>query len=180
MKHVVLYCNENTVYYDIPGIEVYDFTRNSLNFKKNVPVIAHPPCRLWSKLKKFSTAPESEKFLAISAVNHIRENGGVLEHPEGSSLFRYMKMPLDSKNDDFGGFTISVDQCNYGFQAKKRTWLYIVGCSRSDLPILNYFSEIKQYKKVEKMSRERRADTTLDFALLLINILEIIKEKQKK
>ncbi len=77
---------------------------------------------------------EGEKELAILAVERIRENGGVLEHPESSKLWEEMNLPKGSKIDDFGGFTISVDQFWWGHLARKRTWLYIVGIKPSEVP----------------------------------------------
>ena len=60
--------------------------------------------------------------------------GGVLEHPETSKLWEAKALPLGREIDEYGGFTISVDQFWWGHRARKRTWLYIVGCSPAEIP----------------------------------------------
>jgi hypothetical protein len=58
--------------------------------------------------------------------------GGVVEHPEHSRLWDALALPEpDEFADEFGGFTVAVDQCAWGHVARKRTWLYVVGVSRS-------------------------------------------------
>lgn len=91
-----------------------------------------------------------DRGCAPRAVAQVRNLGGVLEHPTGSKLW---EVPFDVKeNDDFlphpcadhpngcgshtdrfGGYTIEVDQCEWGHVARKRTWLYLVGVPRSAL-----------------------------------------------
>lgn len=57
--------------------------------------------------------------------------GGVLEHPAWSRLWHLFALPWpDALPDAFGGFTVQVDQVNWGHVARKRTWLYIVGVPR--------------------------------------------------
>ena len=130
----VLFTQSRSHYHSYPFTDCYGIDRNALNYKGTAAVIAHPPCRLWGRLRKFSTAPKAEKYLAMWAIQKVRVNGGVLEHPAGSSLFRTMRIPLDGTPDRTGGFLISIDQHWFGFPARKRTYLYIVGCKRSQLP----------------------------------------------
>ena len=62
------------------------------------------------------------------AVEQVREFGGVLEHPAYSTLWAYCGMPRPGQpRDAYGGYTLAVDQCDWGHKCRKPTWLYIVG-----------------------------------------------------
>lgn len=133
-KIPVLFTLQNSHYKKYNFTDCYDETRNALLYSGKTAIIAHPPCRLWGRLSHLSKAPPVERLLAIWAIQKVRTNGGILEHPAGSRLFNKMLIPLDGSPDRTGGFVISINQHWFGFQAQKRTYLYIVGCSRSQLP----------------------------------------------
>jgi hypothetical protein len=98
-------------------------------------VIAHPPCRLWGQLYKLSTAPESERELALFAVDMVRQCGGVLEHPRGSKLWKAKGLPEPGAGvDEHGGWTYQLDQAWMGHKAAKSTWLYICGVAPAEAP----------------------------------------------
>lgn len=60
--------------------------------------------------------------------------GGVVEHPAWSRLWRALRLPYPGEfADEHGGFTVEIDQCSWGHVARKRTWLYVVGASRSSV-----------------------------------------------
>jgi len=50
-----------------------------------------------------------EKQLAYFALAQVRLNGGILEHPAGSRLWKEAPLPLGDNVDEFGGFTIEID-----------------------------------------------------------------------
>jgi hypothetical protein len=78
---------------------------------------------------------EGEAELALWSIDKIRQNGGILEHPAGSRLFgKYV--PDTGETDEFGGFTILVDQYDFGHVAHKKTKLYICGIKPEDMPVL--------------------------------------------
>jgi hypothetical protein len=124
-----LFVRSDSVYKTFPGVDAFDGRlRDARNFKGGVPVVAHPPCRAWSCLKKFAKPRPGERLLAVWAVVKVRQNGGVLEHPQGSELWKTLKLPkAGDGQDQFGGWTLEVDQFHWGHKARKRTWLYIVG-----------------------------------------------------
>jgi len=130
----VLFARKDSIYHKFPECDVYDKNRNALTFKGGMPIIAHPPCRLWGKLSHFSSAPEEEKKLAIWSINQIRENGGVLEHPAASRLWPVMNLPHYGKFDKYGGWTLGVFQWWFGHKAEKRTKLYICGVKPANIP----------------------------------------------
>lgn len=118
------------------GVDCYDIERDARTFDLSCPVIAHPPCRSWSRMRHFSRPRPDEKDLARWAVFVVRHCGGVLEHPSGSALFRELGLPAPSTpvRDSFGGWVLPVSQKWFGHRAEKRTWLYIVGCDPGAIP----------------------------------------------
>ena len=131
----VLFARRDSVYKKLPGCDVWDADRDARRYRGGGPVIAHPPCRGWGRLKAFAKPAPGETDLALWAVDVVRRNGGVLEHPAGSSLWREKDMPRPVEGmDEFGGWTIYVDQSTFGHRAQKATWLYVVGITLEDLP----------------------------------------------
>lgn len=126
---------------DDDEIECFDADRDALTFECDreggVPVVAHPPCRGWGSLAHMSNATEEEKRLAFFAIDCVRNNGGVLEHPAHSKLFSVCHLPKPGEQPDrFGGFTIEINQWEMGHVAHKVTWLYVCGCTRGALPAI--------------------------------------------
>lgn len=130
----VLFARIDSIYKLIPSCDVYDAQRDAMTFTGGSPVVCHPPCRAWGRLRALAKPEPGERELAIWAISQVRQHGGVLEHPETSLLWKEMGLPLGMEIDEYGGFTISVDQFWWGHRARKRTWLYIVGVNPSDVP----------------------------------------------
>jgi hypothetical protein len=111
--------------------EWYDETRDALTYDGELPVVAHPPCGPWGRLRHMSK--HDDPALAVAAVAIVRAVGGVLEHPADSLLFERCGMPKPGElPDTFGGRTLRINQSDWGHPARKPTWLYIVG--RTTLP----------------------------------------------
>lgn len=126
-----LFVRADSIYKRLPGVDAYDIERDARSWNGKTPIVAHPPCRAWSCLKAFAKPPPGERRLAIWAVMMLRRNGGVLEHPKGSSLWKRMHLPHpNDPPDQYGGWTLEVDQFHWGHKARKRTWLYIVGAAK--------------------------------------------------
>lgn len=131
----VLFARSDSIYKDLPDLDVYDLERDARNFDFSAPVIAHPPCRAWGRLRTFSKPRPDEKDLGLFAVRAVRACGGVLEHPESSTLWQAAGLPRPGAvRDVFGGWTFPVVQHWWGHRARKATWLYIVGVCPQDLP----------------------------------------------
>jgi len=114
----VLFARQDSVYKSIPGLDVWDIDRDARNWPGGNPVIAHPPCRSWGRMRQFSKPRPDEKELAIFAVCQVRNWGGVLEHPESSTLWSHCSLPRPRELPDiYGGITISVDQYHFGHRA---------------------------------------------------------------
>ncbi len=121
----VLYVDPRGPYPDLVS-HWYDAARDARLYNGPWPVVAHPPCGPWGFLRGLSE--ETTKDCGPIAVGQVRQYGGVLEHPRGSTLFRHCGLPKPGELPDaFGGVTYEVSQCDWGHVARKRTWLYCVG-----------------------------------------------------
>jgi hypothetical protein len=180
----VLFARKDSKYKEIGGgYDVYDIDRDARNFVDNYPVIAHPPCRAWGMLSHMANPRHDEKELAWFAIDKVRKNGGVLEHPKGSRFFREAGCSeLGAGYDKFGGFTMLIDQFDFGHVAHKDTKLYICGIKIEDLPELppkNYADtdrsiagNIKGTKRCTQYQREYTPDNLIKF---MTEICEKIK-----
>lgn len=132
-----LYVDPRGPYPKMAGVDWWDEKRDATKYDGALPVVAHPPCGPWGRLKHLYLG--SEHHCAPKAVAQVRDRGGVLEHPAGSLLFGSLRLPLPGETtDQWGGYTVEVDQVEWGHCARKRTWLYLVGVPRSavELPPL--------------------------------------------
>ena len=134
MKIPVLFTAHNSLYNDNDIFDCYDVERDAFSYTGRFPLIAHPPCRLFSRLRKFSTAAIKEKQCAFFALARIRQFGGILEHPRSSTLWLDGNFKLDGSVDQYGGFLRSVNLSWFGFPAQKKTMLYFVGIKPGSLP----------------------------------------------
>lgn len=165
----VLFARKNSIYKTLPGCDVFDFDRDALTCSGTFPVIAHPPCRSWGKLRHFATPRPGEKELAFFALDMVRKNGGVLEHPKGSRLFKDFDLPSPGRIDSFGGFVLGVNQSWFGHRADKATLLYIKGCMPQQVPSIPLRLEYSSHL-VEFMSTSEREKTPPAFALWLYEL----------
>lgn len=123
-----LYIDPRGPYPRLEGVECWDETRDARVYEGPHPVVAHPPCGPWGNLRHLSRGEGRD--CAPLAVEQVRRFGGVLEHPRGSQLWAACGLPLPGElPDEWGGRTIEVEQVRWGHNARKRTWLYLVGIS---------------------------------------------------
>lgn len=94
--------------------------------------------------------------------NGSNQNGGVLEHPAGSSFFSEAGIPKSK--------IYSVDQHWFGFPCRKRTYLFFNKCKPVEHSLR--FDAIE--KTVDQLHSSRRSDTTKDFAAWLIKCVSQI------
>ena len=134
--YVALFVRKDSAYKRRGNWDVYDADRDALSYAAEFPVVCHPPCRTWGRLSHLAhNAREGEAGLALYSIDIIRRNGGILEHPAGSRLFGN-QLPDVGCVDEYGGFTILIDQYDFGHVAHKKTKLYICGLNKDDLPVL--------------------------------------------
>lgn len=135
MKPAALFVMSDSHYFDL-GLDCYDIERDARTYTGSAPVVAHPPCRSWSRMRAFAKPRPDERDLAIFAIEQVRRCGGVLEHPSGSELWRVAGLPTPGSTDRdiHRGWTLPVSQKWWGHRAEKRTWLYIVGVEPGSIP----------------------------------------------
>lgn len=181
----VLFTQENSNYNKFEIFDCYDLQRNALSFSGRIPVIAHPPCRKFSKLRGLSTAPISEKKLAFFALSKVRQFGGILEHPRSSTLWLNGNFNLDGYVDSYGRFLRSVDLSWFGFPARKNTMLYFCGIAPGQLPpfpiSLNAITHTisSSYKSEKKeISKNMRSTTPLRMIEYFIEVMNVINKNK--
>jgi hypothetical protein len=183
----VLFARQDSRYKDFAAqYDVYDIDRDARHFAADYPVIAHPPCRAWGRLSHMANPRPDEKDLAWFALDKVRTNGGGLEHPTGSRLWKEGNLPLMGQGyDDFGGFTLEIDQYDFGHVAHKRTKLYICGITIDQLPKLpppntaptdrSICGNVRGTKRCTQYQREYTPDELIEF---LTKICETVKENR--
>lgn len=166
--------------------EWYDEVRDARTYAGPWPVVAHPPCGPWGALRHMSRRPQ-DKDLAWDALAAVWEYGGVLEHPRGSKFWEAAELPRPGEPaDEWGGWTLEVEQVRWGHPARKRTWLYIVGTTEvGEIPpprepthwISGGRGRVGKKAKttpvppgIKVCSAQQRRRTPVDFAVWLIEI----------
>ena len=150
MRTVAILCAaKKTAYRDIPGLEIYDEERDARTFPGGMPVVAHPPCRRWTRygmamMKARHTrhgilTPESEvneeRELGLWCAKAVVECGGILEQPAGSKLFAAAGIPVPGSPLSIDRYSIHVWQSWWGYPVKKGTWLHFCGIPQSEIHI---------------------------------------------
>jgi len=134
MSVSVLFARSDSIYKTLCS-DVWDSERDAMLWPGGNPVVAHPPCRSWGRLRWAAKPQRGERELAIRAVEMVRVWGGVLEHPAHSRLWAELPLPKPGKDTDrWGGFSLSVEQKWWGHSCDKATWLYVCGIARADVP----------------------------------------------
>ncbi len=130
----------DSVYLTLPGVEAYDEARDARTFAGGMPVVAHPPCRLWGILRHCakSADPDAEKALALWCVDQVRRFGGVLEHPAFSTLWDAAGLPRPGERAIDGSFTLAAPQMWWGHRAEKNSWFFVAGLEPWNLPPLPF------------------------------------------
>ena len=139
---------ENGPYADIAGVDCWNQQRDARLFSGGMPVVAHPPCGAWGRLRhcvQFTPQTKHDKRLAPIAVEQVKAHGGVLEHPQHSDLWRYCNLPRPYKqipsefipcHNEPLVWSLQINQCDFGHKSQKPTWLLFAGIRPKDLPPL--------------------------------------------
>jgi hypothetical protein len=187
MKIPVLFTNEKSNYNNYSIFDTYSKKRNAFTYYSRSPLIAHPPCRLFSRLRGFSTANKSEKKLAFFALSRVRQFGGILEHPRSSTLWKNGNFNLSGNIDEYGGFLRSVNLSWFGYPCEKKTMLYFVGIKPGDLPpfplnLLPPSSIISTSRSstLPEIPKKDRSSTPAHMIEYFIEVMQIINNKNQK
>jgi hypothetical protein len=184
----VLCVRKDSIYKKL-GCDCYDQDRDMNTWAGGNAVIAHPPCAQWGKFRQFATNDPGEKILAMKCIELVRLFGGILEHPASSKLFDKI-LPLPGQTDEWGGYSICINQHWFSHPCEKKTLLYIVNCAEKELPPIPLCLDAVQYViapcKTKKgnfpngkktLSKSRRDKTPIDLATWLIRVAEKCNKK---
>ena len=188
MKPVaVLFARADSYYKTLPSVDVWDIERDARNWPGGCPVVAHPPCRTWGRLRQFAKPRPDEKELGPWAIAQVRGNGGVLEHPAESTLFAHCGLPRPGQFPDaFGGWTLEIEQFHFGHRAEKSTWLYVVGCGPEDAPDIpvrpgrptHCVRPTKSYPRLPSITKAEREHTPPELARWLVELARRTRVKE--
>lgn len=140
-----LFVETDGQYFGLQGVDAWDEDRDARTYPGPYPVVAHPPCHLWTNFaylnfKRYGgehNRPGNDGGCFASALASVRRWGGVLEHPAFSHAWKahgllaplrvgWMQM---CRNE----WVCEVWQSAYGHPARKRTWLFYCGDKPSEL-----------------------------------------------
>jgi hypothetical protein len=154
----VLCVNKNSIYKKL-GVDCYDENRDVFTYDSYNSIIAHPPCRCFSKMRSFVTNPGSDFKIAQFVLSLLNSApAGILEQPAGSKMQQFLGL----------GKPYYVDQFWFGYPIRKPTWLWFFGCKPGPLPYKLNPSLTNTYE-FESMSKNQRSATPEPFAKWLIN-----------
>lgn len=126
-------------YIGLPNIDPWDRARDARRYDGDYPIIAHPPCHLWTRFTHVNFArwgeehnrPGNDSGCFASALASLRRCGGVFEHPTFSDAWRVFELPRSTSagwQQSLDGYWVcEVWQSAYGHKACKRTWLLYRG-----------------------------------------------------
>jgi hypothetical protein len=196
MTVAALYIDPRGPYPTLPDVDCWDESRDARKYDGPWPVVAHPPCGPWGRLRHLYKG--SEHDCALVAVDQVRKWGGVLEHPAGSRLWpettardTYEALPiLNGYPDPWGGITIEVRQVEWGHVAEKRTWLYVVGSEPRQpspfpdrQPTHHVSRDANRAKRnaytLKRTSSQMNRRTPIEFARYLVRLAEAAGQNRK-
>lgn len=187
-----LFVDPKGIYPRLLGPEhCWDEKRDARTYAGPGPVVAHPPCQLWTAMAavnfkrypKEKNRPGADGGCFAFAGRTVLRCGGVLEHPAGSKAFAAHGLPKPERgrwrewNRGRGEriWVCEVSQCAYGHRARKRTWLVYVGAQPpfeldwSEPPYTHQIGHDSKMKRPRPALGKREACATPErFAAVLI------------
>lgn len=156
-----LYVETGGCYFGLPGVTVVGHGEDHADgtttvhldgrqYRGRHPVVAHPSCKRFGRFWHGSTRKPHQFKLGDDggcfehALEAVRANGGVIEHPCDSAAWKLFNLNRPKRGegwiaaDMLGGWTCYVEQGHYGHVSRKPTWLYVFGVDPRDLPDLNW------------------------------------------
>ena len=168
-----------SIYKHLPDVLAYDSKMDARQFNGRMPVIAHPPCRCWSKFLSHQAKPKDrsgEMALGLWCAETVKKNGGVLEQPAFSKLFAAANLPKPGDMRNPLCYTIYIEQGWFGFRSRKATWLLVCGVPISSIPTMPFCLITPRDKLFhQNVSRETRSRTMPELAKWLCQIARLAK-----
>ena len=140
-----LFVQTNGHYFGVEGVDPWDAARDARGYPGPHPVVAHPPCQLWTNFaalnfKRYGgehNRPGNDQGCFASALRAVRVYGGLLEHPAFSHAWRQFRLLAPLRvgwmQVNAHEWVCEVWQSAYGHPARKRTWLLYCGAKPFNL-----------------------------------------------
>lgn len=133
-----LFVAKGGCYFGLPNVDPWDETRDARLYSGPYPVVAHPPCQLWTRFAHVNftcwggehNRPGNDGGCFSAALASVRRWGGVLEHPAFSDAWKSYGLARPEVGKwllSDGAWVCEVWQSAYGHKARKRTWLLYRG-----------------------------------------------------
>ena len=191
-----LFVQRGGVYCDVPDVDPWDEERDARTYPGPWPVVAHPPCHLWTNLARVNfkrwggehNRPGNDGGCFAYALASVRSWGGVLEHPADSHAWAAHDLLAPRR----GGWcrdvrrptewTCEVCQSAYGHKARKRTWLLYCGAGQP--PELDWSRpdgthQVGKFDRNKPTLGKREASRTpLPFRDLLLSIARNVNRQE--
>lgn len=171
----VLCTGRSTVYSQFPQADCYSRTRDAWLCQARRPIIAHPPCRFWSRWNLRASAPISvlinELLLGMHCVRLVQQYGGILEQPAHSRLWTAANLPWPNQPAQKDQpFSVCIDQAEYGHPCSKMTWLYLVGIKPSQLTWSGFQLANPRRRQLRDLTPGQRSATPPRLATYLVDL----------
>jgi hypothetical protein len=117
----------------------WDIARDARKYHESFPVVAHPPCQLWTNMaavnyKRWGGAhnrPGNDGGTFKAALSSVRRCRGVLEHPAFTKAWAAYGLTPPSgigwTQTAPREWVCEIWQSAYGHRCRKRTWLFYCG-----------------------------------------------------
>ena len=165
-----------SIYKHLPGVDAFDAGRDARTFAGGITVVAHPPCRCWSKYLRHQAKPldaRAEMELGLWCVRQVVEHGGVLEQPAGSGLFAAAGVPVPNVQGESPLlFSLYVEQGWFGYPMRKRTWVLVSGVPKAAVPAVPFNLSVAP-SSPEGLSHFARSRTVDAFAEWLCQVARL-------
>jgi len=141
-----LFVDVRGIYSHRPDVDPWDKARDARLYAGPHPVVAHPPCQLWTNMAAVNWKRYGRERPAwypggddggcfAFALSAVRRWGGVLEHPASTHAWAVHGLPRPPRDGwqyllsagDGVEAVCEVAQVAYGCKARKRTWLFYSG-----------------------------------------------------
>lgn len=167
-KDVAVLCAaKESNYYYIKGLDIYDIKRNAFNFNSSLPIICHPPCAQFGKLRGLSNYNKTHLDLADFCIEKLLINGGILEHPYNSNLIKKVIL-------NYNVIHLKTYLSYFGFDSPKPTSLLFFKNTfyhTSNLRINTFFID----SKFHKLAKKNRSETPILMCQYLVDCIRLSK-----
>jgi len=195
-----LFVETGGCYFGLPGVDPWDAPRDARRYAGSHPVVAHPPCQLWTSFayvnfKRWGgehNRPGNDGGCFATALYQVRLFGGVLEHPAFSRAWSAhgLRKPTARGWNDCGGdeWVCEVWQSAYGHKARKRTWLFYKGPKPQELNWdrppgthqIGYHDQRGKNRNKPTVGKKAANATPPQFRDVLIGMARSIKQQQRE